>query len=129
MRKVSLQTRFKPFLVVVLLLLVSAVYYFYPPSKDAFYPACPFNTITGFLCPGCGSQRAVHHLLHWDIKTAFAHNAVFVLLVPYFLLKIVFKVLNLKDRFPFAYRILYGGKTFWLLFVLVIFYGIFRNLN
>lgn len=31
---------------------------------------------TGTACPGCGITRALHHLLHGRIATAFSFNAV-----------------------------------------------------
>src|SRR5690606_2629375 len=33
-------------------------------------PSCPFYTLTHWYCPGCGSQRALHALLHGDPGTA-----------------------------------------------------------
>ena len=44
--------------------------------------------LTGLKCPGCGSQRAVHALLHADLASAFAHNALLVLSLPYLALLI-----------------------------------------
>ena len=41
---------------------------------------CPFNRLTGLYCPGCGTTRALHALLHLDIGLAIRDNAVFVLL-------------------------------------------------
>ena len=38
--------------------------------------------LTGFSCPGCGSQRAVHALLHGDLGSAFAYNALFIIEIP-----------------------------------------------
>ena len=37
---------------------------------DPFRPsaiACPIHVVTGGFCPGCGSTRAVHELLHGDV--------------------------------------------------------------
>ncbi|MFO7627182.1 MAG: DUF2752 domain-containing protein [Candidatus Fermentibacteraceae bacterium] len=36
---------------------------------------CPFHAITGFLCPGCGSLRAIHDLLNLRVADAFRHNS------------------------------------------------------
>lgn len=36
---------------------------------------CPFHALTGLLCPGCGSLRAMHDLLNLRVADAFAHNA------------------------------------------------------
>lgn len=43
------------------------------PTEGLGIP-CPFRTVTGLLCPGCGSGRALHHLLHGEVGLALAHN-------------------------------------------------------
>lgn len=55
--------------------------YQFDPENGGF-PACLFRSITGLLCPGCGSQRALHDLLHGHIAEAFSHNALMVLTLP-----------------------------------------------
>lgn len=59
------------------------LYYRFNPQTCAFFPRCPFYVLTGYLCPGCGSQRVVHSLLHLDLASAFRYNAYLVLLLPY----------------------------------------------
>lgn len=49
------------------------------PDRGAFVP-CPFRTLTGWWCPGCGLTRAVHHVLRGDLVQALRYN-VFVLVV------------------------------------------------
>lgn len=62
-------------LVMACLLLGALVAYFLvDPEDNALFPACPFHWATGLLCPGCGSQRALHHLLHLRFDQAFVHN-------------------------------------------------------
>ena len=39
-------------------------------TSPGHYPTCPFLAITGWYCPGCGSLRAVHDLLHGDLAGA-----------------------------------------------------------
>ena len=46
----------------------------FPPTSSRFYPQCTFHQITGLLCPGCGTTRALHALLHGRIAEAFAFN-------------------------------------------------------
>ncbi len=45
------------------------------PSDRAVIPACPFRTVTGLWCPGCGLTRATHHLMHGDVLGALRYNA------------------------------------------------------
>jgi hypothetical protein len=59
-----------------------AVVYQFPPTEYSFYPRCPIYLATHWLCPGCGTTRALHSLLHLDIQSAFHYNALFTLLFP-----------------------------------------------
>ena len=52
------------------------------PSGATSFPVCPFYAITGLYCPGCGTLRSLHALLHADLRSAFGFNAVTVLLAP-----------------------------------------------
>ncbi len=46
-------------------------------------PPCPFYALTGIWCPGCGSTRCLHALVHLDLPQAMAMNPLLVLaLVP-----------------------------------------------
>ncbi len=49
--------------------------YRFPPADWPFYPRCMFHQITGCLCPGCGSLRAIHLLLHGQFQAAIQANA------------------------------------------------------
>ena len=35
-----------------------------------YLPDCTFNTVTGYLCPGCGNTRSLTYLLNGDILSA-----------------------------------------------------------
>lgn len=48
-------------------------------------PGCPFRTLTGLDCPGCGSTRCLSALTEGDLTRAFDHN----LLVPMALVLLV----------------------------------------
>lgn len=50
------------------------VLYTFPPATSGFYPQCPFKFLTGLDCPGCGTTRALHHLLHGRVSEAFFLN-------------------------------------------------------
>ncbi len=58
-----------------------AVYWLFDPAANLF-PRCPFYVVTGLKCPGCGAQRAVHALLHGDLRGAWNQNAMLLLVVP-----------------------------------------------
>jgi hypothetical protein len=48
----------------------------------ASFPVCPFYAMTGLYCPGCGTLRCLHALLHADLRSAVGYNAMTVLLAP-----------------------------------------------
>lgn len=50
------------------------VLYFYSPTEVGFYPRCPSKLVTGYDCPGCGSLRGLHALLHGDFAAAWNFN-------------------------------------------------------
>lgn len=56
--------------------------FLHDPEHGSGYLPCPFHWLTGFFCPGCGSQRALHDLLHARIGEAFGHNALLVVSLP-----------------------------------------------
>jgi len=58
------------------------VLYTFPPATSKFYPLCFFKMTTGLDCPGCGSTRALHALLHGRFEEAFLFNPLlFVFLI------------------------------------------------
>lgn len=61
---------------------LGVLYYAVDPARSAWMPRCPLKWMTGLECPGCGSQRAVHALLHGDIAAAWHANALLVALLP-----------------------------------------------
>ena len=52
------------------------------PSEATSFPTCPFYAVTGLHCPGCGTLRCLHALLHLDLRSALDYNALTVLFVP-----------------------------------------------
>ena len=62
-------------------LLLAVLLHVADPTARSF-PVCPFYAITGLYCPGCGTLRCLHALLHADLRSAFGFNALTVLLTP-----------------------------------------------
>ena len=46
----------------------------FDPATTWWFPSCPFHALTGWLCPLCGSLRAVHALCVGAPLTAFTFN-------------------------------------------------------
>jgi hypothetical protein len=61
-------------LIGALAVLSTALLFWFDPTRYHLYPVCLFHRVTGWLCPGCGSLRALHQLLHGHFVTAFRFN-------------------------------------------------------
>jgi hypothetical protein len=60
---------------------VAALLHFYDPHESGSYGYCPFLTLTGQACPGCGGLRAVNDLTRGDLVGAASSNFLAVALV------------------------------------------------
>lgn len=54
---------------------------FVDPTR-AGLPPCPSRALAGLYCPGCGTLRAGHALLHGQAMQAVQFNPLFVLCLP-----------------------------------------------
>jgi hypothetical protein len=59
-----------------------AVVSFADPATSNLFPPCLWRTATGWLCPGCGSARALHALVHGRFADAVAFNPLTVAALP-----------------------------------------------
>lgn len=108
-------------------LAAGATYLFlFEPGKSGFFLLCPFRALTGFTCPGCGSTRCLHRLLHGDLVGAFEFNPLLILSLP-FLLYALMRYTNaaIRER-PLKGNQL-NAKYIWLLFGVIMFFWIYRN--
>src|SRR5262249_32521713 len=52
------------------------------PNQHGHYPTCPFLSLTGYYCPGCGTLRMLHAIGHGHLREAFGHNMLAFALLP-----------------------------------------------
>lgn len=78
----------------------ASVYLFFadPYARGTLLPPCPLHSLTGLYCPGCGSTRAFHELLHGHLAAALHCNPFTVLTVPPLLLILFLPPLNARLR-------------------------------
>jgi hypothetical protein len=125
-------TRRKSYFPFVLLgLIISgcvALYFFIDPTRHAWMPQCPFRLLTGWNCPACGLQRALHALLHGRFQEAFSYNYFFIVSIPYLIALLIAEVLKQRHRgqdFIRAVEHPFIARTYIVLFIV---WGIVRNL-
>lgn len=54
------------------LIICAVLLYCVNPVGHTFVTKCTFKLITGYDCPGCGAQRAIHALLHGRLSEALS---------------------------------------------------------
>ena len=110
------------------LALAAAVVYLlvFEPGKSGFFPICLFRALTGFTCPGCGSTRALHQLLHGHVIEAFELNPLLLIGLPFLLFALLrYSVYALRGVTPRG-NILPASLIYALFFVVMSFW-IIRN--
>ena len=58
------------------------VIFIFNPEKTVWMPPCPSHMLTGYDCPGCGTLRALHALMHGDVAAAWNYNAAVFFALP-----------------------------------------------
>lgn len=101
------------------------IYSQFNPEQYAFFPKCPFLQLTGWECPGCGSQRALHDLLHGEIASAFYHNALLVISIPFITLLLVAQAW--AQKYPKFHNSLNSTRVIWGCFVVIMAWWLLRN--
>ena len=103
-----------------------AILYTFDPRNTGTYPICPFLGLTGYHCPGCGTLRALHQLLHGNIIAALGYNPLTVLSLPFIAYSFTdgvmraFRIKNLR-------RVFIPHQYIWALFVGIVAFWLLRN--
>lgn len=113
-------------LVVAALLVFGFIYYALDPSASSAFPQCTFLTLTGYKCPGCGSQRAIHALLHGDVVDAFKYNAMLFIAIPW--IGLCAYAESRRTRNPRQYARLNAPLLIWLFLAMVLIWWVLRNI-
>jgi hypothetical protein len=132
----GINTHIKPYLkygywlLAIPVFFLARYYYYNDPETGGgsqFFARCPFHFATGFHCPGCGSQRAAHDLLHFRLGEAIQHNLMLIIVVLIFLSKGYALV---SKKFAPSYYYNLGHQSYFTtsLVVVVFAYWIMRNI-
>ncbi len=105
-----------------------SLYFIFDPSAFSFFPKCPLHATTGIYCPGCGSQRALHSLLHLNIMGTIGHNLLFL---PGLALVAHHYFLRFKEIRDGKQRklLLNHPRAPWIILTVVLTFWVLRNLT
>ncbi|MBX3722811.1 MAG: DUF2752 domain-containing protein [Turneriella sp.] len=98
----------------LMLLSVLVLLYLERPAAGGIFPPCPFLWLTGFYCPGCGSLRAIHELLHLRIAAAWSLNPLLIAAIPFVAMVLLYR-LKKKTLPAFVYyAVISTVLLFWI---------------
>ncbi|MDR1675868.1 MAG: DUF2752 domain-containing protein [Tannerella sp.] len=109
-------------------MIVAGILYFrFNPADSPLFPKCLFLLLTGLKCPGCGSQRTIHALLHLDFRAACSQNMLLVASLPYLFLLIAAQAIRFfSPSATFPVRI-QRPAIIWTYFAIVLLFWVTRN--
>lgn len=90
-------------------------------------PRCPIKALTGFDCPGCGSQRMIHALLHGDFAGAWRRNPFLIVMIPVMLAALVAELW--RKRFPRLNRVILSPASIAVIIAATAIWTICRNIG
>ncbi len=83
--------------------------------------------LTGLLCPGCGSQRAIHQLLHGHLAASFQYNQLFLPAITYAAMGGIISTLA-PTKWPDVRKSFYGTFAAYTALVIILAFAILRNI-
>lgn len=106
--------------------IVAGFYLIVDPAASPFAPKCFFRMLTGWECPGCGSQRMLHALLHGEMGAAWKANPFLLCALPGIAFWIWVDIV--PDGYPRLYKILNSVPFIIGVLTAIIIWGVVRNL-
>lgn len=108
-------------------LVLAALYFRLDPAQHPF-PRCLVYWLTGLHCPGCGTQRAVHALLHGHFKQAIGFNLLAALATPVVIVGAVEELRGWFTKRPRRNSFLYRPWFGWSIATFTVLFTVLRNL-
>ncbi len=113
-------------IIAVALVAMAMIYFLFDPASTRLFPKCAFFSLTGLKCPGCGSQRAMHALLHADVWAAFRYNALLVVSLPIVALLLLASLW--RKRYPRFYAALNSTTIITATAIIIVLWWLLRNI-
>lgn len=108
---------------VVLLMLCLSIF---PITQYHYFPPCPWNTITGTFCPGCGTMRGIQSTINGNLLGLLQNNPLAMLSLPFLL----FSFFSLFKQGVYGYKpfsVFLSKNEILIIFILIVFYWVLRN--
>ncbi|MBR1733361.1 MAG: DUF2752 domain-containing protein [Alloprevotella sp.] len=102
--------------------------YFLNPADHALMPKCPIKLLTGYSCPGCGLQRALHAALHGHFREAARLNLFLIPALPYLAALLASDVLLRGERQRRWQRVTHSPRLIYGYLALFLAWWLLRNL-
>ena len=99
----------------------------FDPATSGIFPPCPVRYLTGWYCPGCGSLRALHQLMHGNLREAWAMNPLTMMLLPFLGYGLTSELLRLVRGSGLPETWL-QANTIRALCAVIVLFGIVRNI-
>lgn len=110
------------------IVILGVLYLLYNVESERFLLPCIFQKLTGYQCPGCGTQRAIQSLLHLEFRQSIFYNPILFVAIPFIIILFYLEQLNGKKRFPQLYRKISGKYSIIGVSVVIMVYWILRNI-
>lgn len=113
--------------ITIFIMIAFALLFFFNPASSNLYPPCPFYKLTDFYCPGCGSLRSLHQLMHGHPLEALDLNPLMVLFLPflgYIFISQYWQGVHKQSRSSFFI----SPRIVWILLGIILVFWIFRNI-
>lgn len=114
------------FRILIVILIFYGYYFLYRKYKIGI--PCIFHKLTGLLCPGCGITRCLFSLIEGKFYQAFCYNQLVFILWPFIILYVLYRaylyITDSKDMIICKIP----NRYFVLLLIVVLLFGIGRNI-
>ena len=115
--------------VIVAAAAVAVLFFRVDPADSTWMPKCVFKLLTGYDCPGCGSGRALHSLLHGRVGEALRFNPILVLALPYAAMLIWLQYFGGGQHFPRLHHAMTNRTAICIALGIILLYWVVRNIG
>ncbi len=115
---------------IAFVVIAAVILYLYSPLDSILFPRCIVKSLTGYECPGCGAQRAIHELLHLHVGAAFRFNPLLVISIPYLILGFALDniIKHPSEKIRRLRNILYGRHAIVVILCIILIFTVVRNI-